>query len=830
MVASSLLLAGYLLAQAVDPAAVDSIVTQGLAASKAPGIAVAVVRDGQVAYLKGHGVREAGGALPVTPDTLFCIGSMTKAFTATAMALLVDEGRMSWDDPVRKHLPWFHLSDPAADQLVVLRDLIAHRTGLDGNDLLWSGAPWTLEESVRRAGLLPLSFPFRARYRYNNLMYNAAGMAVAAAAGMPWQDFVARRIFEPLGMAGAKFTSGDALRAPDHASAHQPGDNNGAPQVIPWYSDDHQIRPAGSIKAGVRDLSRWMQFQLGDGSFEGRRLLSTRSLQETHTPQIVIPTDPLEPPSAYAMGWQVGEHAGRVIWQHGGAVVGFRAHVILAPTEKLGVVVLTNMDQAWVQQSTSFAVLDAMLNQPRKDWHGEAAAQARRAADAQQERRRAHDAARPAVARPSIDPSACAGAYRDPAYGEARVAAGPDGLVLSWSSFRLPLRHYRDAAYDVTGDSRLDGEQAEFVLGPGGQAASLKLLGRNFQRSPDRKPLAYESMARRIVDALKLRPGERVLMRYDRAHFGELVAPLQRLLRERKAVDLGPRALDDPLTLPLLDSADVFLWLPVGAKSRQYSPEERRLLARWLDQGGTRREIHFHWDDGSRLADGLNGEHDAALDAVYERALNTDYAALNAAQDRAIDLLRKGTARIHTPAGTDLFFRVGTRPFNKQNGDASPQRAQAAKMRVDREIELPAGVLRVAPIEETVTGVLVIPEARLGDRTARKIQLFFDNGRISRVRAEQGQDAVEAWLAASGDAARSFRELCIGFHPDLTPPATTGVMPYFGYGAGVLRLSLGDNEELGGKVRGGFTRWFFFPDASLHVDGTYLVRGGRLVF
>ena len=357
----------------------------------------------------------------------------------------------------------------------------------------------------------------------------------------------------------------------------------------------------------------------------------------------------------------------------------------------------------------------------------------------------------------------------------------------------------------------------------------------------------YQAMAQRIMASLQLQPGERVLLRYDPGHFTEIVAPLRRLVRERGAIDLDPLEYIEiaaPGPAPraassqaagqafeqLLSDVDVYIWLPVRAEVRTTPPAEAQALARWLDQGGNHRQVHFHWSQGSVLTDGLAGEHNAALDRVYEQALEVDYKAIAARQDRAIVLLRSGTVRVRTPAGTDLRFRIGTRPFNKQEGDASLERMKEARVRVDREIELPCGVLRVAPLEDTVRGRLVIPKARLRGKLARNIQFAIEDGLITRVFAGENLDAVEAELKAGGDAARRFREFGLGFNPKLKPLEDSEVLPYFGYGAGIVRMSLGDNEELGGDVRGGYRRWFFFPDATVEVDGETLVRDGELVF
>ncbi len=341
-------------------------------------------------------------------------------------------------------------------------------------------------------------------------------------------------------------------------------------------------------------------------------------------------------------------------------------------------------------------------------------------------------------------------------------------------------------------------------------------------------PINYGQLAKRIVAALKIDRGERVLMRADPTYLTGLVVPLQQQLRSAGASVLDPLSVETILTADVVDRVDVLIELPISDSGRQLTPPESAVLVRWLQRGESRRELHFHWSEGTRHADGSQGKHVPELDRQYESALDIDYRSLDAAQNHTIGILRLGSVRVTTPAGTDLFFRTGVRPFNKQNGDASGTRVRAARVRVDREIELPAGVLRVAPIEESVFGQIVLPEARFGTTVARGVVLQLDNGRITRIRAREGQEAVQQALTAGGESAYHFREFGLGFNPKLSE-LKDGVIPYYGYGAGVVRLSLGNNEELGGDIHGSFVRWFFFPDATVHVDFRYLVRDGHLV-
>src|SRR5712692_3088429 len=298
-------------------AEIDALMQEALQTWQVPGASVAVVQGDEVIYLKGFGVREQGRDEPVTPETLFAIGSTTKAVTTTAMAMLVDDGKIGWDDPVRKHLPFFRLADPLADENVTLRDLVCHRTGLSRHDMLWYGSPWGREEIVRRIAQVKLDKSFRSTYQYQNIMYLAAGLAVGAASNSTWEEFVQERILDPLGMTGANFSTTVAEKAPDHATPHRKKEET--IEGIPWRNLDN-VAPAGSINAGVRDMSRWVRFQLGGGTFEGKPLLSAANLAETHTPQMVMRMDdnqkfllPETTQVSYGLGWAISDYRGQLL-------------------------------------------------------------------------------------------------------------------------------------------------------------------------------------------------------------------------------------------------------------------------------------------------------------------------------------------------------------------------------------------------------------------------------------------------------------------------------------------------------------------------------------
>ncbi len=351
---------------------IDSVVQKTMQAWHVPGLALVIVRDDRLVYLKGFGVREVGKPDPVTADTVFPIASCTKPFTTLAMGMLVDDQRLGWDDPVRKHLPYFHLADPLADQAVTLRDLVTHRTGLGGHDLLWYGSGWPLAERIKHAGKLDLAIPFRSGFRYQVVMFGAAGLAAAKAAGTTWQDLVTKRILDPLGMQATRCTyPGDD--AADLASPHRM-DPAGDVQVMPRFIDT-EPDPAGSIHSTAHDLAAFLRFQLGDGTWEGKRLISAANLAEPQTGQVALPlvgaAKTMNPETLflnYGMGWIVQDYRGKKLVMHGGAIDGFRAHLTLVPEARLGIGLLSNLDGGLANLAISNSLVDLLLGLPTRDW------------------------------------------------------------------------------------------------------------------------------------------------------------------------------------------------------------------------------------------------------------------------------------------------------------------------------------------------------------------------------------------------------------------------------------------------------------------------------
>lgn len=367
------------------------------------------------------------------------------------------------------------------------------------------------------------------------------------------------------------------------------------------------------------------------------------------------------------------------------------------------------------------------------------------------------------------------------------------------------------------------------------------------QNVPPRLTMEWEALAEHLVGQLDLQPGERFVAVAHPGLFDELIPHIRYEVMKAGGVDLGvidvlaepvPEAWNDTVMrdggqaaksalTEMLESVDASIMLP-GANPGHpaYAAIQDNL------RKGIGRTIHFHWlQNGSAYT--LPGQPLPPLhnvEATYQQSiLQADYTALAAHQRRFEQAMRGGEVRVTNTAGTDIRFRIGDRPVNFQDGDASAARADKGVILIDREIEIPSGAIRVAPIESSVNGVIAFPPSQWSGTPVSGLKLTFESGKVVRVVAESGQDAVEEEMSTAGAAGRAFREFALGFHPLLAVPESNPWIPYYGYGAGVVRLSLGDNSELGGDVGGGYVRWNFFTDTTVSIDGEVWVREGRLV-
>lgn len=408
-----------------------------------PGMAVAVVHGKSVVLAEGYGTRRAGGTDPVDADTLFAIGSATKAFTATALGMAVDGTDLGWDDRVVGRLPGFSLADPWVTAEITLRDLLAHRSGLPPHNLMWLTRPEEAGTLLHRLRHLEPVAGFRAQLTYQNLLYLAAGRVLEETTGRPWAGFLEARIFAPLGMERTVAGLDGLGGRPNVATPHVRVD--GRPVPVPFRDIDH-VGPAGSISSSAADLARWLRFLLATGRGDGAPLIEPATLEETWRPQTIVPAEdpvwsafhPAASASSYGMGWFVSDFHGRRLLDHGGGIDGMTALVALLPDEELGVAVLTNLQTpvppVWIF-GVLYRVLDEALGVGPTEWRSGAA----RLAETFGERPTPE---RVADTRPSLPAERYAADYGSDTCGTARVVLEDDRLVFRLGSLEGPLEHW----------------------------------------------------------------------------------------------------------------------------------------------------------------------------------------------------------------------------------------------------------------------------------------------------------------------------------------------------------------------------------------------------
>ncbi|MBK9154313.1 MAG: serine hydrolase [Chloracidobacterium sp.] len=445
-----------------------------------PGMAVAVVKDDKIVFARGYGVKKLGEPAPVDERTIFAIGSSSKAFTAAAIAILVDEGKLKWDDPVSLYLPEFELYDPYASRELRIRDLLSHRSGLERGDMLWYGTTLSREEILSRVRHLKPTWSLRSQFGYQNLMYLAAGEVVHKVSGMSWDDFLKKRIFDPIGMS-ASSTS---------IKSFKPGDNVSTPhgkmgekvEPIKWRDIDN-IGPAGSINSNVIDVAQWVRLQLGKGTVDGKKILSPASANEMHMPQTIIRLEgayPILYPKAhffnYGLGWFLSDFKGRKLVEHGGAIDGMRAEVAMVPEEKLGIVILTNMNGSVISMPLVYRIIDAYLGEPQTDYSANLLKAYRPLLDQAQAAEKRAESERVTGTKPSHPLENYVGTYQNELYGDVTIGMENGQLKIIYGPFTSLLDHWHYDTFRATFvTSGISKTPATFGLNAQGKVDTLSL-------------------------------------------------------------------------------------------------------------------------------------------------------------------------------------------------------------------------------------------------------------------------------------------------------------------------------------------------------------------
>jgi len=434
----------------------DDFISQAMKDWKVPGTAVAVVQGDKVILLKGYGYRDMEKQLPVTPKTLFAIGSITKSFTVTLLGLESGEGKVDWDKPVRDFLPGFKLYDPVLTEQITIRDLVTHRSGLPRHDLVWYTSDFTREDLIRRLQYLEPSKPLRSTFQYNNLMFMTAGYIAGRLNGTGWEDAVSQRIWGPLGMTGTNLSERDTQNSPDFGQPYRKGSDLKAElKRIPFdlqCPDRCAMGPAGEINSNVEDMSRYLLFHMNRGKLEGKQLLSENNAVQMQIPQMVIPGAPAYPEmgsQSYGMGFFVTTYRGHKLVEHGGNIDGFSALLAFLPADQLGVVVLTNLDGNPLPTIIANNVFDRLLGLDQVPWNQRFLEQEKKAKESEQEAKSKGYTPRKLGTHPSHELTEYVGEYSNPGYGTVSIAADREAFKLTLNKVSEPLKHYHYDVFEV---------------------------------------------------------------------------------------------------------------------------------------------------------------------------------------------------------------------------------------------------------------------------------------------------------------------------------------------------------------------------------------------
>jgi len=451
---------------------------------RVPGLSITVVKDGQSVFTKSYGVRTLGKPEKVNNQTMFLCASTTKAFTATAIAMLVDDGKLNWDDRVINHMPEFQLYDPYVTRELTVRDLLTHRAGLGNADFLWGLLDIPSEEILYRVRYLKPSYSLRSGYTYQNIMFLAAGILIEKVSGKSWADFLKERIYQPLGMTSTVAYKKQTDGITNIVSPHYIIDDK--IEVIEQTNAD-LIGPAGSMWSNVDDMSKWLKFLLDSAKINDNRLLETGTYSEMFKPQTIIPKNQFYPTASltkpkwttYGLGWFQHDYKGKAVDFHTGSLAGMVAIAGLIREENLGVYIMGNLDHAEVRHALMYKVFDLFLGEPSRDWSNEFLELYAGFEKETEAKQKEFEDNRVLNTNPSFKLDNYTGSYSDPLYGEIEITLINNKLRLSFTEENyLELEHWHFDTFRGQWPKRWYGKtNATFSLDGDGKIEKLNIMG-----------------------------------------------------------------------------------------------------------------------------------------------------------------------------------------------------------------------------------------------------------------------------------------------------------------------------------------------------------------
>jgi CubicO group peptidase (beta-lactamase class C family) len=468
----------------------DSHVAQVMKEWDVPGLSIVVVKDGKVLLKKGYGVRELGKPETVDTQTLFSCASTTKAMTALVLGMLVDEGKLNWDDPVNKYIPELRLNDPYITRELRVRDLLLHNSGLASTDYFWGIADFTWQEMIERLVYVKPAYSFRAGFEYQNTMYMIAGVVIERITGKKWNEVMTERLFKPLGMTST---------VPDRVLSKSPNitrphfEVDGVIRILD-YDKSTQIGAAGGVWSNVDDMAKWVQTLLDSGKYQGGRLVTGSTFRELFKPQTLAPRN--EYPTftilkphwvTYGMGWYQIDYRGRMVNFHTGSLAGLTAIIGLLQEEKFGVYVFGNYDHAEVRHALMYKAIDHFVLGNDRDWNAEFKKLYTSLKEKRQKQIAEFENARIANTKTTLPLQAFEGEYTSEIYGAIHVSVAGNSLRFDLNNgflvAELPHWHY-DTFYGPIGEANQYEISATFTIGADGKVSKLNVDGLEFGKSP----------------------------------------------------------------------------------------------------------------------------------------------------------------------------------------------------------------------------------------------------------------------------------------------------------------------------------------------------------
>ena len=454
----------------------DAYMEQTLKDWNTPGVGVGIVVGDKLVFVKGYGYRDYEKKLPFTAKTLQPIASNSKLFTAVSAGMLVEEGKLTWDKPIKQSVPEIEFYNDQLNNNVTLRDMLSHRTGVTRHDLIWFKSPFTRKELFDRLKYLEPQEPMRETFLYNNLMFAAVGQIIEMKSGKKWEDFVRERIFAPLEMNTTNYTIADMLKQPDYGVPFREKRDSFELYKIPYYQDTEGVAPAGAVISNIDELSHWLMALMNEGKYNGKQVLPASVLKATLQPAIALPNTAGEAlgyweilNSAYGMGRQTASYRGKLLTFHGGDLPGFHSQISFMPNDKIGVIVLVISDHsAPLYNIISYNVYERLLGMDQTPWSQRQLQQRLANKKAATESRTKAGADRVPNTKPSHALGDYAGDYENAAYGILKIGLQGDQLQFGFHEFHFPMSHFHYDRFDTPDDEQYGKFSVNFRTNPQG--------------------------------------------------------------------------------------------------------------------------------------------------------------------------------------------------------------------------------------------------------------------------------------------------------------------------------------------------------------------------